>query len=438
MQYSGFIEILENNIGKVPHTVKQAFEGVECKSDDALGASKEIYLDSILTAIKKRPKDKMSRYFILARIIFSYINFIYELMERINTEEKIKFVVGKENYLTKNINSLFLNSVTILVDNRPENYIMEKNTINDTVLKYYDIIFSILLKKNPEIHKLFFTNYHFKEKIIKGKHLMFSRDILKAYNLAFGRVRSVSPVLVTIESVIHGIDDYVDVQDQPYEKFFSDTANIILGLFGILIYTFMHQQKDIFNNVSYLLKKKTKIEMILESMKESLIDLTWTPFVEKNITKILKAKTKKEEYALAVENLETRTRGTTKTLTEPIHILLNINSDDAAKIAELMWILRVKQMLHKDIIDIETDLKNMDFKATTIWAKRYMTKNKIFRERVKYLNDIYYSKSMDMEGHLMKKYPDATEFLMNEITKAHENIVRAIGDTTPLSAKNSL
>ncbi|NIO22606.1 MAG: hypothetical protein GTN38_01080 [Candidatus Aenigmarchaeota archaeon] len=427
MHSDNFIALLEKNLGKLPPTVHKAFKGVKYSGKNTLESSKEVYLDSLLFSVKNRPKDKIRRYYALARLVFSYINFLYELMKRVNTRDKFKFFMGRENYLTGNVNSLFFNSVEILIDNLPSKYKMEEITEDEEILRYYDIVFLLLLSRHPGMKKLLFTKHHFKTKILKGRHPLFSKDVIKAYELAFGNLESISPILITLESVIHGIDDYVDVQKQPYRKVFSDVANIVIGLFGILVYVSIRQQKDLFDNVSSLLKKKTKTETILKALKESLVDLTWTPFVEKNVIKILDARSKKEEYKLAIENLETRTKGTTRTLTEPIKILLNINFRDAGAIAGLVWILRAKQMFHKDILDIKTDLKNKDYKAPSVWAKRYKLRTREFTERLTYLNELYYSKSLEMRKHLYKKYPKATEFLIREITKTHNDINRLAG-----------
>lgn len=427
MHSNKFIEILEKNLGKLPSTVHKAFEGIKYSSENTLEASKKVYLDSILISIKKRPKDKIKRYYVLARLVFSYINFLYELTKRIDTKEKFKIFMGRENYLTGNINSLFFNSLEILVDNLPKNYKIEEIVEDDKILRYYDVVFLLLLSRHSEMEKLLFTKNHFKGKITEGKHPLFSKDVLKAYELAIGNTENVSPILITLESVIHGIDDYVDVQNQSYKKAFSDVANIIIGLFGVLVYISIHQQRDFLDNISSMFKKKTKTEMILKALKESLVDLTWTPFVEKNVIKILNAKSEKEEYELAIENLETRTRGTTRTLTEPIKILSNLNFKDASAIAELIWILRVKQMLHKDILDIKTDLKNKDYKAPSLWAKRYKFKAKEFNKRVRYLNELYYSKSLEMKKYLYNKYPTVTKFLTDEITKAYNDINKLAG-----------
>jgi len=427
MHSDKFVNLLEKNLGKLPPTVHKAFEGVKYKDKNTLEAIKKVYLDSLLFSVKKRPKDKIKRYYALARIVFSYINFLYELVEGINTKDKFKFFMGRENYLMRNINLLFFKSVEILIDNLPKNYRMEEVIKEEKILEYYDIVFLLLLPKHPEMEKLLFTKHHFKRKIVKRKHLLFSKDVLKAYELAFGKIENVSPILITLESIIHGIDDYVDVQKQSYKESFSDVANIVIGLFGVLVYVSIRQQKNLFDNISSLLKRKTKTEMILKALKKSLVDLTWTPFVEENVERILNAKSEEEEYRLAKENLETRTRGTTRTLTEPVQIILNVNLKDASAIAELVWILRVKQMFHKDILDIKTDLKNKDYKAPTIWAKRYRLKTKEFNERVRYLNDLYYSKSLEMKKHLYKKYPNTTEFLMGEIKKIHNNINKLAG-----------
>ncbi|MEM5871781.1 MAG: hypothetical protein QW051_02830 [Candidatus Aenigmatarchaeota archaeon] len=418
---SEFIYNIEKNLGKLPPTVHSAFKGIRCKETNFLEASKKVYLESILDSLKKRPKNKMHRYKILARLVFSYINFLYELLESATLKDKINFVTNKENFIIKNIDDLFFSSIEILIENKPRNVIKFSHRSEDEILKYYDIIFEIVLSKYDKIRKLEFTKHHFKEKIKSGAHPLFSKYVINAYKMAFKKTDKISPLIVTLESVIHGIDDYVDMENQNYEKFYSDLANIIIGLFGILFFILNYQQKNHFDNFLSLFKRKTKMERILHAFKESIIKLTWTPFVERDVIKILKAKTDQEEYQLAMKNLETRTKGTTATLTEPIKILLNLNSKDAENFAQLVWILRAEQMLFKDLLDIEVDKKNKDYKAPCVWFMKYKKTEK-FKEKVKYLSEFYYKKGLEIKIKLEKKYPEATLFLFKEITKIKDNI----------------
>jgi len=421
-----FLKILEKNLGFLPKTVHKAFEGIEVNMKMPLEESRSVYLNALLKALKKRSKNKMERYYVLAQLVFSYINFLYETLERVDIKQKFKFALGKENYLTSNINNLFLDSLEILLQNKPKKYKIE-SVYTDEILKYYDELISELVQKYLVIEKLLFTKEHFKRKIKEKKHPLFSRHVLKTYGLAFGKIDHIAPIIVTLESVVHGIDDYVDTQNQSYEKSFSDLANIVIGLFGIVLSLSSKQQKDFSDNLISFFNKKTKTERVLEAFKEALIDLTWTPFVERDTIKILEAKTEKEEYELAMKNLEKRTKGTTKTFTEPISILLGVNKNDAKSIAELVWMLRIMQMFYKDILDIKSDLKNKDYKAPSVWSIKY--KGDEFKKRIKCLLEIYYSRSFENGKKLKKKYPLATEFLLEEIKNLREKIEEIINSS---------
>lgn len=422
-----FIRLLEPNFGEIPLPVLLAFQNFKGNPSISLQESRELYLQSLITALKARPEHKMERFKLLARLAFSFINFLYELIKTSKIPDKFKFILGLPNYLSENMEYLISASIKTLLENRPVSANNDANDYKSDYLDYYDRLFVILKNKNPETGQLGFTKTQFKNKIRNGTHPLFSRYVIEAYRLLFQEIDKFAPFIVGLESVIHGIDDYVDVDDRSQADYFSDMANVILGLCAILVLVFDYQKHNLTDSLLTLFRKKAKYELILNALKDSLLDLSWTPLVENDVAGILNMSGEEEEMTLARKNLETRTRGTTRTITQPIRIFLDLNSKEDDLFAELIWILRAEQMLFKDITDIPNDIKNKDYKAPAIWFLKY-GRSDTFRNRIRALSDYYFKKAFELKAMIPVRYSASVNFLMQEISLLHSNISKTVTD----------
>lgn len=389
---------IEKNFGYFPYTLEQVF--LPGKVGDPLTISIEYFRNGLEGALKKVKSDKIGRYTDLAKFVFSYINFLYELQERQNFKSKLQFLLKKGEILDQ-IDLLYSSTYQIFSEylNVPK--------INAEEFR----------KKIDE----FFAS---KEKL--KKHTQTTRDFSKIFGSGFlkhGKIDEYLRYVRTLEFMIHGIDDYVDEAFQSQEDRFLNVAGIVSGLFETtysIIEEQRHNLKD--NFMSALLNQRTKMEKIIDAFAQSLIDLTYVPFVEEETKNLLKITDINQEIQLAIKNIDTRASVVNVYLNFADIYLSQEKSENFVKLKKLIRLRRSIELLNKDIDDIEIDIKNEDWRPASIWSIKY-SKGEEFSKRIGALANHYQTKTLEIYSS-MTNYKVPASICIEMI----KNDLKSIGD----------
>ena len=414
------LEIIEKYLGKLPECVTLA---IESKSE--YDTIESCYAKNLENGLTKISKTKLGRYYSMSRVVFSLLAAAYKINLEIKVKEKIKFGMGKQSQLDKEIEKLIDSSTNTISNSSPNKLKLRKSRHSDKVLTIYKDCFSRIKSMFPQLNKIE-AGTNFKNKMMKEKHPLFSKDIICAMESAVGsKFDVISPIIITIESIIHGIDDYVDEGHQNKEQALLDMTDVVIGTITSIVYVLSIQKSDYWNNIRSLITKKNKAILLLDFLKDSLIELSNVPFVENRTQRdILLATNIDSELEIARKNLEIRSEGTTKALFSPTYVFLNKDSD-IEEIERTISILRLQQMLAKDFKDISFDLKNKDFKGISGLFSKYEHEITEFKIRCELLNSYYLAKAVEIL-YKPNKYTKAKEYIGEKIVNNYTEIKEII------------
>lgn len=405
------LSILENQLGKLPKTAAITLN-LKTNSKNCF----ECYQENLYSALTINDK-KIERYSAMSRVIFSLLASFIEESKKNKTKKIFCVLLKKDPFKNFKI-ELFEKSFSILEHTKANK--SKKVKINR--LKIYHNFLEELINQYPKYKIPISTSRnHFIKKIENEIHPLMSEYVLDFGEDVFKKnFNIVNPLILTIEKIIHGIDDYVDNPNKNYKNHDLDLLNVIVGALILFDYTI---KIDLKNTYFFLIKKRPL--KFINFLKDCLIDLTQVPFVEDaTITKILNSKNIENEINHALLNLETRTKGTKKAMLSPTYIYLNKDLD-ILELEELILINRMQQMFSKDIKDIKTDLKNEDYKGAAVIYKKYIKNKQAIKLRLKLIADFQLSKAFTIL-YKPNKYFEAKEKLAIRILKQNEKLNKLI------------
>jgi len=389
-------EILIKKYGKVPNSL----DGVLSDFEDG----KMLFFNGLENALRNRKKTPFERYVDVARIVFGFFDQMYSYQKKMKMKDKVGTLLGKG--FNDKFWRDFLKEFLEYQDFPKKSCGCEAE--KDRFFREYEKIFSVL----PEIGGLESISHHFMRKIQEKRHPFMTGYIVNFLGKEekLGIERFIFPFLL-IESVIHGIDDYVDVADREKEEYTNDVLNIVLGLFALTFYL-LEKLKVGINEISKLMVgKKTRIEELVDSLFFSLTKLSEVPIIEKNTMKIIEYR-KDREMEMAIKNMKTRAAGINIFLVLSSYFLYKTNETDYKKLCELIKYYRIMELLEKDIDDIPKDLKNKDYTPVAVWWKKYKG-NDIYSEKVESLARIFFGDATSMHKKIKNYTPSKTIFMEN-------------------------
>jgi len=384
--------VIRKNYSEIPHSLRAIFL---MKGD--------IYFTGLERSIFNRKKQSIKRYEDLAALVFGFLEHVYIFKKNLSFLEKIALLRGGECRYFRNLLEESIERISKKI--KP----CGCKASAEGILNKYDEVFHFIPPKLAD--SLSFTSEHFKKKILSGKHPFMSRDLHEILDMP--KSKSFDSVFVFIESVIHGIDDYIDEKSNQKESV-ADVLNIICGL-NALVHSLLKILKPNLKDIALsFVGKRSRLEQVLDEILFSLIDLSNVPSVEKKTKEMLTARPLKE-YSLAKLNMETRAAG--------IMVFLKIfkactgYGDRLNNIIELIKINRIMQLLAKDVSDIREDIKNKNYTPAVAWAKKY--KRRVFEDRMKELAD-YYIKQARKTYTEMKDFRKSGRICMRKLEKNFE------------------
>ena len=357
----------------VESAIRRKYSRIPKSLKNVFSRKGDLYFNGLEESVFRRKKTITGRYEDIASIVFGFIEHVYRFKENMTLGEKLALIKGETPY--------FRNLLAKSIDRISKNIKpCSCKKISSTYADRYDAVLNFMDKDTAS--SLWFITDHFKQKMLSGKHPFMSRDLHDIF-FSVSKGGYADSMFVFIESVIHGIDDYIDSKDADKKEAVADVLNIICGLNAIvhvLLKTLKPNLKDI---LCMMTGKKPRMERAIDMLLFSVTELSNVPLVEKETKKIMENGS--DEFSLARLNMETRAAG--------IMIFLrmfgfcNSFGKDFDDVTEMVKINRIMQLLAKDILDIKDDLKNRDYTPVAIWSKKY--RKGLFRKKVENLANYY-------------------------------------------------
>jgi hypothetical protein len=374
--------------GDIPKSLESVFD------TDA----EDMFLYGVEEAVKNRKEDTLERYIDIARIVFGFFNHFYEYMDSLTYRDKLSLLTGSKIPLAY-WDDLLERTETILRGSLlPYDCKVSEST---PLLDHYDHMMSLLNERNPHIQNYLFTTHHFKNKLLTEKHPSMADHLYTAFQedaKRLGLESEVAKVLVAVESLIHGIDDYVDEGDQGENEAFADVTNIVFSLFGLVYYLLKTYKLTTKDRILSLTGKPTRLQQFLDNIVYLTTDQTEIPFLERDILKIVEIGDDVIEHELADQHLRVRAIGAI-ILTNYVGFILAKEKDpEFEAIIDLVTTYRMLELLSKDILDIERDVLQGDNTPPSAWALKHGKESKEFKDRIKKLADVIYDEAKN-------KYP---------------------------------
>jgi hypothetical protein len=374
--------------GDIPKSLESVFD------TDA----EDMFLYGVEEAVKNRKEDTLERYIDIARIVFGFFNHFYEYMDSLTYRDNLSLLTGSKIPLAY-WDDLLERTETILRGSLlPYDCKVSEST---PLLDHYDHMMSLLNERNPHIQNYLFTTHHFKNKLLTEKHPSMADHLYTAFQedaKRLGLESEVAKVLVAVESLIHGIDDYVDEGDQGENEAFADVTNIVFSLFGLVYYLLKTYKLTTKDRILSLTGKPTRLQQFLDNIVYLTTDQTEIPFLERDILKIVEIGDDVIEHELADQHLRVRAIGAI-ILTNYVGFILAKEKDpEFEAIIDLVTTYRMLELLSKDILDIERDVLQGDNTPPSAWALKHGKESKEFKDRIKKLADVIYDEAKN-------KYP---------------------------------
>ncbi|RLJ04385.1 MAG: hypothetical protein DRP18_04765, partial [Candidatus Aenigmatarchaeota archaeon] len=385
---------------EIPSSLKNVLNGFE--------NGRIMFFTGLHESLSNRKKIPFDRYIDIGRVVFGFFEEIYQYQEQLTIKDKIMFAVGKndlkhwENFLEEVLKK-------IKKFNAPCNCKIEKNIFSEE----YEKVFSLL----AEIKDFQYLSNHFMKKIQQKEHPFMTGYLIGFFREELEIKELVFPFLV-LESIIHGIDDYVDISKRGEKEYRADIFNVVFGFFSLVFYLFKSVKIDKNDLFRLLIGKKSKLQEFIDSLFFSLIELSNVPEIEKKTENILKMN-QREEMGLAVKNMRTRAAGINIFLILTSYLLGKSEETEFKHLSLLIKDYRIVELLEKDIKDIHTDLKNKDYTPVCIWWKKY--KKEIFCEKIRTLASIFYREA-EIESNKIKKYKKIKQLFFNGVKEKVEKI----------------
>ncbi len=398
-------EILIDKYGKVPVSLYEVFKNFE--------DGKEMFFSGLASSFTNRKKTPFERYIDIARIVFGFFEQMYVYQTNLTLKDKFNVLLGKK--FNDKFWKSFLNE---FLSNESVSYEPCKGKARkDNFFEEYEKIFSIC----PEIRHFSCISHHFMRKIQKKTH-----PFMTGYLIGFlGREEKLKirklllPFLLT-ESVIHGIDDYVDDSERSKSDYTNDIFNIIFGLFALTLYLLEQLKVEKTEIPRVVIGKKSRIEELVDSLFFSMVGLSEVPIIEKDTIKIIDYR-EREEMEIAVKNMKIRAAGINIFLVLSTYLLGKKNERDYNELCNLIKYYRMVELLEKDLKDIRKDLKNKDYTPVAVWWKKYKG-DKNFKERVRSLAEMFQRDANEISGRI-RKYPNVKTCFMDAIDEKFKKII---------------
>lgn len=360
--------------------------------------AEDIFLHGLEEAIKNRKDDTIERYIDIARIVFGFFNHFYEYMDGLTYRDKFSLLTGSKIPLAY-WDDLLERTETILGDS----VVACNCTVNEStpLLDHYDHVLSLLNDRNPNIQNYQFTSHHFKNKLLSKKHPSMADHLYNAFQEEAKRLgldSEVAKVIVAVESLIHGIDDYVDEGDQEENEAFADVTNIVFSLFGLVYYLLKTYKLTTKDRVLSLTRRPTRLQQFLDNIVYLTTDQTEIPFLERDILKIVEISDDVIEYELADQHLRVRAIGAIILANYVGFILAKEKDSEFETIIDLVTTYRMLELLSKDILDVERDISQGDNTPPSAWALKHGKESKEFKDKIKKFADAIYDEAKN-------KYP---------------------------------
>ncbi len=347
--------------------------------------SDDMYFTGLRDTLFNRKKTTIDRYVDVARVVFGFFEHLYAYMDEMSTLEKIKLVLFKSQEQTAYWDELFRKSAEVI---DAELKACKCKGGKHEILDLHDEIYDTLEARGHDIKRFKFAGEHFKKKILGKKHMMFTENLVAVFGKEVDRetLEHLTRYWLYVETMIHGIDDYVDEQKRTKEEAGADIYNILFGLFGLTHALIQDQKIEIREMLNLLLGREPSFERFLRDMVYQMTEMTDVPYVEKRVLGILKTD---DEQPLARENMDVRASGIGVFLKLTRYLLRKEEDEGFDRLCEMVKIHRIMQLLRKDIPDIPDDMKNKDYKAATAWAIKHGRKSKKFKEQMNTIADYY-------------------------------------------------
>jgi len=363
--------------GGIPRSLEQVFDtDIE-----------DLFLHGVEEAVKNRKADTIDRYVDVARIVFGFFNHFYEYLNSLSYKDKLSLLTGSEIPLTywdellKRTDAI-LQGTTTSCNCTP----MEPAPLLD----HYDTVLSLLTDRNPNIHNYLFTSHHFKNKLLGKIHPSMAVQLYAAFQeeaTRMGLESDVAKVLVAVESLIHGIDDYVDEGQQEEREALADIGNIVFSLFGLTYYLLRTYKLSTSDRILSLTGRPTRLQQFLDNIVHLMTDQTEIPFLERDILKLVEVGDEVIEHELADQHLRVRAIGAI-ILTHYVGFVLAKEKDPEFElIIDLVTTYRMLELLSKDILDVERDLLVGDNTSPSAWALKHGKGTKEFKNKIRQLAD---------------------------------------------------
>ncbi|UCG95709.1 MAG: hypothetical protein JSV92_01505 [archaeon] len=370
-------------------------------------------LDGCLNERKKSP---FGRYVDIGRVVFGFFEKVYDYRSGLTLKDKMKMIFKRD--LDESFWMAFL--LKFLKKFYSFYEPCHCKSVKDPFFKEYEKVFSL----SPPLKDFQGLSHHFMRKLQKEHHPFMTENLIEFFDEKEVRTDCLLFPFLIIESIIHGIDDYVDINKRVSKEYTNDVFNVVIGLFGLILYVLRNMKIEKRGLLRILCGGKSRLEELVDSLLFSLVDLSQVPLIEKETINILEH-VKKDELNTAKKNVKWRAAGINVFLTFSSIFLRKRKDADFKLISDLIKDYRILELLEKDFRDISKDLRNKDYTPVSVWWKKYRGGHE-FKNFVKLLADIYYIDS-EIVSKKMKKYPSTKSVVMGDIEEKYDSILGLLG-----------
>lgn len=400
--------------GTIPRSLEQVFET----------EAEDLFLQGVEDAVKSRKADIIERYVDVARIVFGFFNHFYEYLNGLSYRDKLSLLTGRGIPMA-HWDDLLTRTEAILQGTTPCNCApMEPSPLLD----HYDAVLSLLTDRNPTLHNYFFTSHHFKNKLLNKTHPSMADQLYTAFQeeaAQMGLESDVAKVLVAVESLIHGIDDYVDEGQQEEREAVADVGNIVFSLFGLTYYLLKTYKLSASDRILSLTGRPTRLQQFLDNVVHLTTDQTEIPFLERDILKLVDVSDEVIEHELADQHLRVRAIGAI-ILTHYVGFVLAKEKDpEFEMILDLVTTYRMLELLLKDVLDVERDLIAGDNTPPSAWALKHGKETDEFKRKVRGLADFINDGARSSYSGILR-HNSIREHYGKEILKKHREVVNQL------------
>lgn len=397
-------EILIKKYGKVPASLEEVFSNFE--------DGRTMFFNGLGNAFEDRKKTPFERYVDIARIVFGFFEQMYTYQRELTFRDKVNILLGK-----KSNNAFWKEFLRQSLKETVPCKTCGCKAKRDHFLEEYEKILPLC----PETKDFGYVSHHFMKKIQKKMH-PFMTGYLTGFFAEERELKSerlLFPFLL-IESIIHGIDDYVDIGNRNRKEYSADIFNILFGLFSLTFYLLEQLRVEKNEIPRVIFGKKARIEELIDSLFFSMAGLSQVPIIEKNTIKILEYEGE-EEMGMAIKNMKVRAAGINIFLVLASYLLRKRGEKDFMLLCDLIKHYRIIELLEKDLKDIPKDLKNKDYTPVAVWWEKYKGKGN-FKNMTNSLAGIFYRDAQAVYGQIVK-YPSVKSRFMKGMEEKFNRII---------------